>query len=232
LGFVGLGSMALLAQLTQFLFAPASAASSLPRAWRGFAWPATVLLLLLHLIAAPFLGIARIDYQATVSSRMMRAIASVPSDPQIASQDLMLINPPDHIYLVTAIWAVHRLDNLPMPRHMRALSSGGELEVTRGGPRSLRVRFPDGFFPTETSRYFRSQNDRFSPGQHLELPGLSVTVESLDARGDPAQVLYEFPVPLEDSSLRWMRWQDSVYVPWSPPALGQTEKLPAVRGIY
>jgi hypothetical protein len=231
LGFVGLGSMALLAQLTQFLFAPSSAAS-LPRVWRGFAWAATLLLLLLHLIAAPFLGIARIDYQATVSSRMERAMASVPSDARIASQDLLLINPPDHIYLVTAIWAVHRLEKLPMPRHMRALSSGGELEVTRVGPQSLRVRFPDGFFPTPISRYFRSQNDRFSAGQHLELPGLSIRVESLDARGDPAQVLYEFPLPLEYSSLRWMRWQDGVYVPWSPPALGQTEKLPAVRGIY
>ena len=57
-------------------------------------------------------------------------------------------------------------------------------------------------------------------------------VESLDAQGDPEQVLYEFPVPLEDSSLRWMRWQDGVYVPWSPPALGQTEKLPPASGIF
>jgi hypothetical protein len=231
LGFVGLGSMALLAQLTQFVFERPSVAP-VPRVWRGFALAATLLLLLLHLIAAPFLAIARIDYQATVSSRMMRAMASVPSDSRIASQDLVLINPPDHIYLVTAIWAVHRLENLPMPRHMRALSSGGELEVTRAGPQSLRVRFPGGFFPTATSRYFRSHNDRFSAGQRLELPGLSITVEALDARGDPAQVLYELPVPLEDSSLRWMSWQDGVYVPWSPPALGQTEKLPTGRGIY
>jgi hypothetical protein len=231
LGFVGLGSMALLAQLTQFLFAPSSAAS-LPRVWRAFAWPATLLLLLLHLIAAPFLGIARIDYQANVSSRMERALASVPGDPRIASQDLVLINPPDHISLVTAIWAVRRLDKLPMPRHMRALSSGGALEVTRVGPRSLRVRFPDGFFPTAYSRFLRSPNDRFSTGQQMNLPGLSVTVESLDARGDPEQVLYEFPVPLEDPSLRWMSWQDGLYVPWSPPALGRTAKLPAMRGIY
>ena len=77
LGFVGLGSMALLAQLTQFLFAPSSVPSA-PRVWKGFAWAATLLLLLIHLIAAPLLGIARIDYQANVSSRMGRAMASVP----------------------------------------------------------------------------------------------------------------------------------------------------------
>jgi hypothetical protein len=231
LGFVGLGSMALLAQLTQLVFAPTSD-GSVPRVWKGFAWAATLILLLIHLIAAPLLGIARIAYQANVSSRMDHAMASVPSDPQISSQDLVLINPPDHIYLVTAIWAVKRLEHLPTPRHMRALSSGGTLEVTRVGPRSLRVRFLGGFFPTAFSRFVRSQNDRFLPGQHFDLPGLSIIVEALDAQGDPEQVLYEFPVPLEDPSLRWMRWQDGVYVRWSPPPLGQTVKLPSASGIF
>jgi hypothetical protein len=231
LGFVGLGSMALLAQMTQFVFA-GSSDSSAPRAWKGFAWTATLLLLLVHLIAAPLLGIARIAYQATVNSRMERAMASVPNDPRLASQDLVLINPPDHIYLVTAIWAVHRLKNLPMPQHMRALSSGGELEVTRVGPKSLRVRFLSGFFPTEFSRYLRSQNENFSEGQHFELPGLSVTVESLDKHGDPAEVLYEFSAQLEDPTLRWMSWHDGVYVIWTPPAIGQTQRFSPERGIF
>ena len=50
LGFVGLGSMALLAQMTQVLFAGSFVASA-PRVWKGFAWAATLLLLLIHLIA-------------------------------------------------------------------------------------------------------------------------------------------------------------------------------------
>jgi hypothetical protein len=144
----------------------------------------------------------------------------------------VLINPPDHVYLVGEIWAVKRLDNLPMPRHMRALSTGGTLQVTRVGPRALQVGFSDGFFPTAFSRFLRSQNDRFTAGQHFELPGLSVAVEALDARGDPAQMLYEFPVPLEDSSLRWMRWHDGVYVPWTPPPVSQTQTISPERGIW
>jgi hypothetical protein len=231
LGFVGLGSMALLAQLTQALFA-GSFVAPVPRVWKGFAWAATLLLLLLHLIAAPLLGIARIAYQANVSSRMERAMASVPSDHQIASQDLVLINPPDHIYLVTEILSVKQLEKLPTPRHMRALSNGGTLEVTRVGPRSLQVRFPNGFFPTAFSRYLRSPSERFSVGQPFELPGLSVVVEALDAQGDPEQVLYEFPVPLEDPSLRWMTWQDGVYVPWTPPAIGHAQTFSPERGIF
>ncbi len=66
----------------------------------------------------------------------------------------------------------------------------------------------------------------------MELPGFSVVVEALDAHGDPEQVLYKFSVPLEDSSLRWMRWHDGVYVPWTPPAIGQTVTLAPERGIY
>jgi hypothetical protein len=124
------------------------------------------------------------------------------------------------------------LEHLPTPRHTRALSTGGRLEVARVGPRSLRVRFPDGFFPTAFSRFLRSPNERFSVGQQRELPGFSVVVESLDAQGDPEQVLYEFPVPLEDPSLRWMSWQDGVYVPWTPPAIGRTQTFSSGRGIF
>jgi hypothetical protein len=87
----------------------------------------------------------------------------------------------------------------------------GALEVRRVGPRSLQMGFPDGFFPTAFSCFVRSSNERFSAGQHFELPCLSVVVESLDAQGDPEQVLYMFPVPLEDPSLRWMTWHDGVY---------------------
>src|SRR5262249_27650968 len=75
LGFVGLGSMALLAQMVQFLFG--SQAASIPRLWKGFAWAATAILLLLHVVAAPFFGLVRITYQEQVSSRMQRAMASV-----------------------------------------------------------------------------------------------------------------------------------------------------------
>jgi hypothetical protein len=127
---------------------------------------------------------------------------------------------------------VNLLEHRPTPRHIRALTNGGALELTRVGPRSLQIRFPGGFFPTAFSRFVRSPDERFSPGQHFALPGLSVTVESLDAHGDPDQVLYEFPVPLEDPSLRWISWHNGVYVPWSPPSLGQTEKLSAMRGIF
>ena len=158
LSFVGLGSMGLLAQLTQAAFSRISGVPA-SRIWKRFAQAAVVVLLPLHLLAAPPLGIMRMKYQDAVSARMQRAIASVPNDPAIASQTLVLVNPPEHIYLVTAIPTVKQLDNLPAPRRIRALSAGSALEITRVGARSLRVRFPTGFFPSVFSRFIR-QSER------------------------------------------------------------------------
>ena len=123
---------------------------------------------------------------------------------------LVLINPPDHIYLVTAIWAVNLLEDLPMPRHIRALSSGGTLRSRASGPARCEYVFPVDSFRPHSVVLCAVQMSAFRRGSSFELPGLSVTVESLDAQGDPAQVLYEFPVPLEDPSLRWMSWHDGV----------------------
>jgi hypothetical protein len=231
LGFVGLGSMGLLAQLAQVAFARVSSGTA-PGLWKRFSQAAVMVLLPLHLLAAPLLGVERIAYQAKASSRMMRAIASVPSGARIASQTLVLVNPPDHIYLVTAIPVVKQLEKLPMPLRIRALSSGSALEITRTGPRSLSVRFLTEFFPTAFSRFARSRNDRFFAGQRLQLPGLLVAVQSLNAQGDPEQVLYRFSVPLDDPSLRWMRWKEGGYVPWTPPPIGQTVRLRAAHGIF
>jgi hypothetical protein len=231
LSFVGLGSMGLLAQLVQAVFSAQSAAP-IVRGWRVLAGVAAIVLLPLHLVASPALGLVAVRYQAKASAAMLRAIASVPSDAKIAMQDLVLVNPPDYVYVVTAIPVVKELDHEPVPRRIRALSSGSALEVTRVGPNSLQVRFREGLFPTAFSRYVRSRNDRFHIGQRFEVSGLSVKVERLNAHGDPDQVLYDFAVPLEDPSLRWMQWKGGIYVPWVPPALGESEQLPPARGIF
>ena len=230
--FVGLGSMGLLAQLAHVALAPRASVSSFPRGWRLLVRAATLVLLPLHLLVAPVLGLYALAFQAKTSAAMLGAIASVPNDPDITQQDLVLVNPPDHIYLVTAIPVLKEMEHLPVPRHVRALSSGSALQITRAGPQSLRVRFPMGLFPTVFSRYVRGQGDRFHAGQRFTLSGFSVEVQSLDAQGDPEQVLYEFAVPLEDPSLRWLQWKDGVYVPWRPLALGSSVTLPPARGIF
>jgi hypothetical protein len=53
-----------------------------------------------------------------------------------------------------------------------------------------------------------------------------VTVLALTADGRPATVAYQFAAPLESASLRWFVWRDGVYVPYVPPAVGATARLP------
>jgi hypothetical protein len=71
LTFVGFGAMALLAQLTQAAFALGTSAAP---AWKRYAQVGVIILLPLHLIASPRLGVARMEYQENASARMLHAI--------------------------------------------------------------------------------------------------------------------------------------------------------------
>jgi hypothetical protein len=61
------------------------------------------------------------------------------------------------------------------------------------------------------------------PGQTIRLTGVSVQVGALSRDGRPLEARVTFAVPLEDPSLKWVRWSaESAYVPFKPPAIGQT----------
>lgn len=218
LGFVGLGSMALLAQLVARL--------------RGVR-VLMLALLAIHLVFAPPLGLAAISYQARASDRLLRAVASVPSDPSLAQQELVLVNPPDYIYLAQTIPVIRRVENQAAPRRIRALAAGGSaMTLTRIDARSLRVELDAGLFPSDFSRYFRARELGFAVGERVELTDLTVEVLALDSLGDPSALLFHFPVALEDPSLRWLVWNDGVYAPFAPPAPGDSARLPAGAGIF
>ena len=67
------------------------------------------------------------------------------------------------------------------------------------------------------------------PGHTVRLTGLTVTILETGPDGSPVRILFHFGRPLEDPTLRWLRWQDGVYVPFTPPVVGATVHLaPAV----
>ena len=224
--FVGLGSMALLAQVAQRLDSQRAARtrwSAGRLAATGFAG----LLFFTHLILAPLATPFAAGHERVVGDRMTHAIASVPSDPEIATQDLIVVNPPEHVYLVTAIVAVKPMQGLPTPRHIRVLANGKSgMRVRRTDERSLEVELLAGLFPDPFSRYFRSDDLRLEPGQRVELTGFSAEVLKVDAGGDPIEVRYRFDRPLEDQALRWVRWEGTGYVDWRPPPVGSSVTVP------
>jgi len=46
------------------------------------------------------------------------------------------------------------------------------------------------------------------------------------------RILFHFDRPLEDPTLRWLCWQDGVYVPFTPPAVGATVHLEPAVGPF
>ena len=230
--FVGLGSMGLLARLVYALLAEPSLLPA-TRWWRVPACGGVALLLIVHLVLAPLLARLGLEFDKRVSTRMLSAIASVPNDSVIAQQDLILVNPPDFVYSVGAISAVREVAGLPVPRRMRALAGAPTaMEITRSDPRSVRVHLDDGLFNVPMTRYYRAPELHFTRGKRVELTGFTVEIAGLNAAGDPNELVFHFAVPLEDPSLRWLAWRDGVYVPWKPPALGESTRLAAPKGIY
>ena len=59
-------------------------------------------------------------------------------------------------------------------------------------------------------------------GDTVRLTGLMVEVTGVTNDGRPKEVLFRFDVPLEDPSLRWIVFKDLAYVPFTPPAIGET----------
>lgn len=222
--FVGLGAMGLLAQLVHTSF---SGGAALPlRA-------AALALLGIHLVLAPATTQRWLTFQERASAKMIAAVASVTADPALAEQDLILVNPPDYVYVVTAIPLMKRVAGEPSPRRLRALAAvPSAMEVTRADARTLHVRLEPGLFAGPFTRYHRAEELRFTVGHRIELTGFSVEILGLNAAGDPNELAYRFAVPLEDASLRWLAWQDGLYVPWRPPAPGETVRLPAPEGIF
>jgi hypothetical protein len=230
--FVGLGSMGLLSLGLASLFTIIHDRAR-PRLFRTLAGGLTALLLVAHVLLAPPAALAMVDYQARVSATHNRALASVPHDPQISAQDLVLLNPPDYPYSAMCIAPVKSLQGLPVARRLRALvATSTAMHLTRLDATTLQATLSDGLFTDPFSRYFRGKQVAFKPGDHVQVPGLWVEIQSLNAAGDPDRLRYRFEHPLEHPSLRWLRWNDGRYEPWQPPSIGQSTYLPAPSSLF
>jgi hypothetical protein len=60
------------------------------------------------------------------------------------------------------------------------------------------------------------------PGARVKLTGVTIEINAMDAVGRPTEATFRFDAALEDSSLRWLRWQDGAWLPFVPPAVGQS----------
>jgi hypothetical protein len=230
--FVGLGAMGLVAEFVRGVL---EGADWMPtrRLWRLSEQAAVVLLALTHLVVAPMVSPFLAYSLKPLGDPMVRAIASVPDDPRIAGQDLVLVNPPDYLFLATSIGTLKILEGKPYPRRLRVLVAGtSPVEVTRLDESSLRVRTEESIYGGVLGRLFRSRYDPMRPGQRFELTGMTVQIARTDAEGNPVEFVHTFSVPLENPSLRWLQWEQDGYVPFVPPSIGNSVTLSASYGPF
>jgi hypothetical protein len=243
----GFGGAGLLAQLLAGLLDP-TAWLPRARAWRATAFVAGATLAAVHLLLAP-IGLARGAADLRAFGRLVeQAAASLPNDPQVSQQQVVIVQTPTafvSIYGPPVLAAAGR----PTPRRLLVLGSGiHTITVERPDADSLLVR-PDGGYllppgsalpgtaqPSFDPLYLMPLFDRLyrdaNPlrlGERIELTGVTIEVTALTADGRPAAARFRFEAGLDDPSLRWLRWDDGVYVPFGLPDVGSSVTLPPAR---
>jgi hypothetical protein len=231
--WIGFGALGLVAQLLGGVVEKAD--------WRlrgafGRALTATVAgaMLLFHLLLAPFLLVASIGSIRLLGDPVRRAAATLPAD--LSGRDVVVVNAPEYLlyvsFLPSLLPALGKAAQ-PMPRSLRGLAAGPfPVTVTRLDERTLALHLGGGLFDGLLGRLFRGADRPLPAGHEVEMTGLSARVAALSPDGEPSDVVFRFAVPLEDPSLRWLQWQGPGYVPFTPPAIGQTVTLPAPRNAF
>ncbi|MCF7974887.1 MAG: hypothetical protein K9N55_13795 [Phycisphaerae bacterium] len=238
-------SIAGFALMAQFICGVLTKGPWLPEAgtWRRFISPMAWFLLLVHGVS----GIAATGAIPKITQTMMAqmdATYDLSRSQTPNHQDLVIVNAPNPASMIYMPYR-QALTHQSLPARLHMLAPGyGPLQVTRPDDHSLRIKALEASLLTcrPTSRLeivhlyrylsdFRAAKDRFAPGEALPLPGLSVTVESMDTQGQPIEILVRFDTPLTEPTRSWLRWdwQLEHYEPFVLPAVGQTLVL---KGPY
>ena len=260
--FVGLGAFGLLArawlEVRGGLTAspPSTLPSTLGPASQGTSSPALERLrrgviagcLGAHLVLAPVQLWILVGQQQGFFQSFDQAAASIPRDPALAGQELVLINAPS-AFIVGFGFLTLATEGGVMPRRLRLLvSSIHSVAVQRPDARTLVLRPAGGLLlppgdgadqglslATFDTRYFyqlldllfRDVEPPFRVGDQTHLQGLDIEViETVDGRA--SAIRYRFESPLEDAGRRWISWQGDRFVPFTVPAVGQGLTVPAV----
>lgn len=243
-GFGGFGLVAL------FLGGLGQSADWLPRgsAGRAVTRMTGALLVAFHLVIAP-LGLLRapVDLKA-FGDLLERAAASLPNEPAIRTQQVLIVHTPSAFVSIYGL-PIRGLAGLPVPARLLVLGASVHgVKIERPAISALLIRPEGGFLlphgralpghelrqPALDFRYVLAlldglyrESGAMPKGEPVDLSGLTVEVMALTDDGRPAEVRFSFDRSLEDPSLRWLRWDAGVYVPFTLPAVGEAVALPA-----
>jgi hypothetical protein len=195
--------------------------------WR---WPALVLapgLLVVHGVLAP-LALPRqvVGLSPALEEHQRAAVGSLPDDPALAGQYLVIVNAPP-TFVSSTLWLWRWGDEAhALPLGLRVL--GATLEpviVQRPDAHTLVLQPVGGYLGDPFTANARGRAHPLAAGERVALAGWSVEIVGV-AKGRPTVVRVRFDVPLDDPTLRWVVWQGDRFVPFAVPAVGHTRAIP------
>jgi hypothetical protein len=227
LGYVGLGSMGLVALLLVDREHARAGTAAPQRAWVR---AAIAMLVGVHLVAAPLLLPIRARSMETVRRSLELFEQAVPRDPSIRARHVIVAFAPND-GMVSYLPVTRTAEHEPAPRSVRLLaSSTGKLAFTRVDAHALVLDAERGLLSTVGERMVRAASVPFRIGERIELGHIDTvavaTIEAITTDGRPQRVRFDFARPLEDPSYLWLTWGTLGFVPWQPPAIGERVELP------
>jgi len=226
--FSGVAAMALAAHLFAMV---SERLPCLParKGWRALVVFVVGLLWVRRVIVAPLnLPVHSHDFE-WLAATLEQADDAIPRVPDMGRRTLVIVNPPS-VAFASYESLVRATRGEPVPLRVRWFgAASSDMTVTRTSERAVNVRLDGGFTRDLSDRLYSSERRPMAVGDEVELSGMTVTVTDLAANGGPAAAEFVFDEPLESPSYLWMRWDAQGCAPFSPPRVGETVRLAAVR---
>jgi len=244
--FVAIGAFGLIAQFFSFISVKENWLHK-SHWWRVPAFVVCIVFLFLHIPIPAAARILALKIPVLIHEQVIKPTMDIGSQPELEDQDVVIVNVPNPMNLLF-MHSFRAHHGKPLPRAVRQLALGlAALEIERINGRSLLLRAknnnifasqqmdklnPIVNFCEVSSRLSFHEGFRFQPGEQVVLPRLTVEVVSVDDNGLPAEVLFHFAVPLEDSSLYWLQWdwEKNSYITFNVPLIGEKCEIPGPFG--
>jgi hypothetical protein len=224
--FAGIGGFGLLAQWIAALW-EGKEWEPRKRWWRIVARPMLPFFLFVHTFVAPVLFVFNSTSATFGEALVQKPAAGVAAGPEISSQDLVILNHPI-VFYAHFFSTARLLAGQALPRHVRVLAPATRrLHLRRPDDRTLVIRPEGGYLGLPFDDVLRGPAHPLELGEQVVLTGMTAQVDEVMPDGRPAEVAFRFAVSLNDSSLRWLRWDNGNYAPFQPPAVGDSITVPS-----
>jgi hypothetical protein len=222
---IGVGAFPLVATI----FAAAIDRRIAPLSGISGALRAAVLLLLvtMHLVAAPLLLPLRARTMEILGTALDRAENSIPASESIQRKTAIIVNAPVDI-MASYIQVMRASRQKPRPRHLYWLASAGSpLVIRRVSDQTLSVTPRSGFLYTPLERHYQGDPRGLKKGRVIRLSEMSVKITDVRADGRPRQARFTFAAELDSDRYLFLYWAGGEYKPFKLPRPGETTRLPA-----